>query len=58
MDSSYAGTANNLDAADQGISNGHRLYRTSLNHLFLPGIYLPVHHVHRNHYVQGYATAS
>jgi len=39
---SHAGAANNLNAATQGVSNGHRLPRTSSNPLFLVRDYLPV----------------
>jgi len=50
--SAHAGAAENLNAANQGISNGHKLYRTSLNPICPAWDYTPVHHVHRNYLKQ------
>jgi len=39
-----------LDAANQGASNGHILYRTPSNPLLPARDYLPDHHVCRNYF--------
>ena len=47
--SAHAGAANSIDAADQGVSNGHSLQKISSNPLFPARDYLPIHHVSRNY---------